>query len=145
MNWGNKLLLVFAVFAGGISFLVYRCMRTPVDLVSNEYYQDELAYQAIIDGTNHANALSTKVVVGQDDRGIFLKLPREMQNKPVTGTILFYCASEAARDRRLNLRPNADARQDLSYDKIEPAHYLVKVQWQSEGKDYYSEQPVEIH
>ena len=38
-----------------------RCMQTPVDLVSEHYYKDELAYQQVIDGTRKANALSGKV------------------------------------------------------------------------------------
>ena len=37
MNWGNKLLIAFIVFIGGISFLVYRSTQTNFEMVENDY------------------------------------------------------------------------------------------------------------
>ena len=42
MTWGNKLLLVFAAFALLIGTLVYKCMQQNFELVSKDYYNDEL-------------------------------------------------------------------------------------------------------
>ena len=70
MNWGNKILVVFVAFGSMISYMVYRCVKTPVNLVSEQYYKDELAYQNVIDGTKRANALSGKLELAQEDNGI---------------------------------------------------------------------------
>ena len=40
MNWGNKLMLVFIVFALLIGTLVYKSINTKYDLVSKDYYKD---------------------------------------------------------------------------------------------------------
>lgn len=103
MNWGNKLLLVFVVFGGGISYMVFRCMQTPVDLVSEHYYKDELAYQRVIDGTRQANALSGKVALSLTSKGFLVLLPPEMRERAVRGSIQFYCPADASRDRNFPL------------------------------------------
>ena len=65
MNWGNKLILVFIVFAVMMSVLVYKSVNTKYDLVSKDYYKDELRYQDKIDGMHNAAKVSD-VVVTQD-------------------------------------------------------------------------------
>ena len=48
-NWGYKILFVYLSFAGGILYLVYRTSLENRDLVSDNYYEEELAYQKVID------------------------------------------------------------------------------------------------
>lgn len=142
MNWGNKLLLVFVVFGGGISYMVYRCMETPVDLVSEHYYKDELAYQQVIDGTHQANALSARVALTLTAQGIRIQLPPEMREKQVRGTIEFYCPADASRDRSLPLSIGRDGQQDLTIADLKPGHYTVKIAWNTGGIGYFAEQPL---
>lgn len=141
MNWGNKLLLVFVVFGSGISYMVYRCMQTPVDLVSEHYYKDELAYQQVIDGTRKANALSGKVELTLTPGGIHIQLPLEMRDRPVRGNIEFYCPSDAARDRNLPLSIEHGGGADIAVADLRPGHYTVKIAWIAGGIGYFSEQP----
>jgi hypothetical protein len=145
MNWGNKLLLVFAAFGGMISYMVYRCMQTPVDLVNKEYYRDELVYQEVIDGSKKANALSGKLKLRQEAGIISLQLPEEMKNTGtgLKGNIFFYCPSDVTKDRHIILQPDSAARQEITTgDKaLLPGHYTVKVQWENKGIRYFTEQP----
>jgi hypothetical protein len=141
MNWGNKLLLVFVVFGGGISYMVFRCMQTPVNLVSEHYYKDELAYQQVIDGTRQANALSAKVGLTLTTGGIHIQLPPEMRDRQVRGNIEFYCPSDAARDRNLPLSIERGGHEDIPVADLLPGHYTVKIAWTAAGIGYFSEQP----
>jgi hypothetical protein len=144
MNWGNKLLLVFVVFGGMISYMVYRCMQTPVDLVSSQYYKDELAYQKIIDGTRQANSLSARLSLEEVDGVVRLILPVEMKGKAVKGSIVFYCPNDAARDRSIPLDPDGSGRQEMVKGAVPKGYYTVKVSWESGGVDYFTEQPFVI-
>jgi len=80
---------VFGVFGGMMSYMTYRCMHTPVDLVTKEYYKDELGYQQVIDARQKADALSEKVELRQTGQVITVVLPQEMRNAAVTGSIQF--------------------------------------------------------
>ena len=144
MNWGNRLLLVFIVFGGGISYMVYRCMQTPVDLVSTQYYKDELAYQRVIDGKRQADALSARPMLSRSGEGLRLQMPVEMKHREVRGTISFYCAADASRDREVALAPEPDGSQEIASAVVRPGHYVVKVNWTASGVGYFSEQPFVI-
>ena len=144
MNWGNKLILVFLVFGAMISFMVYRCMKTPVDLVAKEYYRDELAYQQVIDGIKRADALNSSASLQQEAGGIVLQLPAEMQHHAITGSILFYCPSDVKKDRSLPLTVDTDGRQFISGHTLQPGHYRVKIEWDSKDLHYFTEKPLVI-
>ncbi len=141
MNWGNRLLLVFVVFGGGIGYMVYRCTQMPEDLVSANYYKDELAYQHVIDGARRANALSGRVELSRTADGVRLQLPAEMRSRQVHGSVQFYCPYDAARDRDLPLSTDTGGIQDFSAGKILPGRYTVKVSWTAGGIGYFNEQP----
>lgn len=144
MNWGHKLILVFIAFALSLSYMVYRCMQLPVDLVSKDYYRDELAYQQVIDGAGKAGQLSSKVQLRQDTGYIVVQLPPEMCNRAVKGNILFYCAANAGRDRQLALQPDTAARQLISTRSFIPGNYTVKITWEAGGVQYYSEEAFHV-
>lgn len=145
LNWGHKLMLVFLVFVGMMSYLVYRCIKTNYDLVSTEYYKEELSYQQVIDGTSRANKLGNKLGISQSGHEIKLQLPAEIQPATVNGTVLFYYAADAKRDRQIVLHPDAQGAQLINSSRFFPGSYTVKVKWESKGQQYYSEEIVTIH
>jgi nitrogen fixation protein FixH len=139
MNWGYKLFFTFIVFAVLMSWLVYRALHTDFQLVEKEYYKSELRYQEVIDGTNRVNALSTDVNLTQESETITLQLPDEMKNQQLEGSIWFYCAYDAARDRKMKLKPDASGKQQIAAAELLPGSYTVKIQWKQADKHYYSE------
>jgi len=144
MNWGNRLLLVFVIFGSGMSYMVYRCMQTPVDLVSKDYYKEELAYQQVIDGSRHADALSSKPRLTATETGLRIQLPTEMKQKALKGLIRFYCPADATRDRVIPLSPDADAGQTIPKEALHPGQYTVSISWDTDGVNYFSQQPLTI-
>jgi hypothetical protein len=139
-TWGHALILTFLAFAGFMGYLAYRSFNTNYDLVSKEYYKDELAYQNIIDGTNRADSLSEKVTLKQQGKDILLTLPAEMKSTSITGNILFYCPADARRDRKVDININNDAKQLIKGINLIPGVYTAKISWNAYGKFYYSEQ-----
>lgn len=144
MNWGNKLLVTFIVFGTGMTYLVYRSVNTNYELVEKDYYKSELRYQQVIDGTNLANQLNSTVKIEQTDAGIILELPQEMKEKNIFGEILFYCAYNQKKDKRFSLHPDENGIQVFQPTAISPGSYTVKINWSSEGKNYFSEKSLTV-
>jgi hypothetical protein len=144
MNWGNKLLLTFNVFGTGMLYLVYRSVHTNYELVEKDYYKTELRYQQVIDGTNRVNQLSSAVTLEQNSDGIVLQLPQEMKKQSVSGDIWFYCAYDEKKDKKFALQVNADGIQQFQSAAILPGNYIVKINWISEGKNYFSEKKLTV-
>lgn len=139
MNWGYKLMITFVVFAVMMVCLVYRCFQSSFELVEKEYYKSELIYQQVIDETDNANILSARPAVTQSGNSIVLKMPEEMRNEGVSGTVLFYCASDSGKDKKFNLSVDNSGTQVFS-DSLKAGKYTVKISWSRNGKKYYAEQ-----
>lgn len=138
MNWGNKLILVFIGFAGLMTTLVYKAVNTRFELVSKEYYQDELRYQDKIDGrANVANI--GMITVTATNENLVLQMPKEMNGLTVKGEIWFYCKTAAAKDLRLPLNVDAEGKQIIARDKLVADKYLMKLSWEAADKKYYLE------
>jgi nitrogen fixation protein FixH len=144
MNWGQKMLTVFIVFAAGMIYLVYRCMHVNTALVTKEYYKEELKYQDIIEGTKMANALREKVQLVQDGDVITVQLPVEMKNEKISGNIWFYCAADVKKDRHVSIETNPEAMQRIDKKILLPGLYTVKFDWNSNKKHYHAEQTFTI-
>jgi len=144
MNWGQKMMTVFILFAAAMIYLAYRCMHVNTDLVTKEYYKDELKYQDLIDGTRTANALSGKIQIIQDEKAITVQLPVEMKDEKVSGNIWFYCAADISKDRHIPIETNSEAMQRINKNRLLPGIYTVKFDWSSNKKNYHAEQPLTI-
>ncbi len=145
LNWGHKITLVFIAFVALMLTLVYKSMKTDFDLVSKEYYKDELAFQDVIDGKNNAFDLTTATSVSANNEQVLVQLPEEMKNKTIEGSVWFYCPANADNDKRMELKLNNDAQFSLPAKEFRKASYIVKIQWLVDGKKYYVEQPLTVN
>ncbi|MEN9686932.1 MAG: hypothetical protein RLZZ28_2718 [Bacteroidota bacterium] len=143
MNWGNKLMVVFLLFAALMATLVYKASNTRYELVSKDYYKDELKFQEKIDGTNKANLLSN-IELKQDSGFLSLVLPAEMWGQPITGEALFYCNTDETKDRRILLAVNERGEQKIPLDQLSKTNYRLKLSWQSASNKYYTEKNISI-
>jgi hypothetical protein len=144
LNWGHKITLAFSAFVVFMFVMVYKSMKTDFQLVTKEYYKDELAYQQVIDGTNRANKLSGSVEVTQANNELIIQLPTEMKGKVISGNIWLYCSSDDKKDRRLELAVDKNGKQVINSKNMLPANYLLKVTWKAEELNYYNEQHIEL-
>jgi hypothetical protein len=128
-----------------IVYMVIQSMNTHYDLVSNDYYKEELQYQQVIDGTSRANQLSSRITVTQSGNQLIIQLPNEMQHTTVTGSLLFYSADNSKKDKTMALQTNEHAMQIIDSRAFIPGNYTLKIRWQSNGEQYFTEVPVAIH
>ncbi len=143
-NWGHKVTLGFSAFVFFMGFMVYKSMHTDFQLVSKEYYKDELAYQQVIDGTNRANKLSTAVTITQTNEMLTIQLPAEMKGKQASASIWLYCPTNDKNDQRFTLTADADGKLLIERKTIAAGNYVVKTNWKADGAAFYNEQPVSV-
>jgi len=138
MNWGKGLIGVFCLFALGMGTLAYKASSTKLDLVSNEYYKDELRYQDKIDGMNNASKISD-ITITQDETTVTLQLPAELKGSKIEGEIFFYCPNEEANDAKFPIKADTSGRQVIAKKDLKKTHYQVKVTYKTEKNSYYSQ------
>ena len=143
MNWGNKLIVVFILFATLIGTMVYKSFQSKPHLVSEEYYKDELRYQDKIDGMANVAKLS-EVVVTQDTAGVNIILPKELNGAKVEGEAWFYCKTDEVNDKKFPLAVDANGKQVIRYKQLSKTNYQVKLSWKIGSKNYYAEKEIAL-
>lgn len=137
ISWGIKITILYSAFAIGIIVMVIIAMNSNTDLVSENYYEQEIKYQDQIDKLKGSIELGKKISVDQDGEFIILKFSEFSPENKYSGDINFYRSSDAKKDFRIPFTPD-----DSGIQKIESA-YLEKGQWkinlklQNNGKDYF--------
>jgi FixH. len=141
-HWGNVLLLVFVVFATGISTLAYKSCQTPVNLVTKNYYEEELRYQDKIDQQNNAAKLSN-INISQDENGVNIIFPKEITGKNIKGDIYFYCVADGKKDLNFKITVDSTGKQTISNKEIFPnTSYKVKLTYKADSTAYFSEKDI---
>lgn len=143
-HWGTGLISVFIVFSIMMGYLVYQCTKTKFDLVSKDYYKDELAYQEVIDGSINAASLSVKLKLDVSDSLISFVFPRELRSEHLTGKLWVYCPSDEKKDRKMNFDINPGEGLSISRSQLAKGRYTVKLFWFDGQRHFYNEQPVEF-
>lgn len=143
MNWGKKIAIVYGVFVVAMLSLVYMCViQDDITLVSKDYYKDEIAYQGSIDKRKNASALSAPIKIVSDKGKVELALPTECVGS--TGTVSFYRPSSDKFDFNVPMNLSAESKQTIEDRRLLPGLWVIKLDWQKEGKSYYKEEKVSI-
>lgn len=142
-NWGNKLILVFILFAVMMSVLVYKSINTHYDLVSKDYYKDELRYQDKIDGMDNAAKVSD-VVVTQDAENVIVNFPKELNKSKTKGEAWFYCATDDMKDKKIPLEIDTSGKQFFPKKELSKTNYILKLSWKIDTLNYFAEKRVII-
>lgn len=135
MSWGNKLVIVFIAFAALMATLVYRAVTTKFELVTKDYYKDELRYQDKLDGATNAVAAGN-IKLLQDASTIGLTLPISLQRTALEGEAWFYCKTDATKDKRIQLKIQ-DGRYVFDKSAFQPGSYELKLQLSAGTTLYY--------
>ncbi|MCX6207510.1 MAG: FixH family protein [Bacteroidetes bacterium] len=143
MNWGNKLVVVFIVFGAFIGYLVYSAVTTKYDLVSKDYYKDELRYQDKINSQNNASKISD-VKIEQDAEAVIIHLPQEQKGLAISGDVFFYCITDELKDYHTTLQVDSTNRQIVMKKSLQKAAYNVKLNWQQGKETFYFEEKLLI-
>ena len=143
MSWGNKLIIVFIVFAALMATLVYKATQTKFELVSKDYYQDELRYQDKIDGAANA-ALEAPISIQLKDEIISIEFPDAQKNANITGEAWFYCSVDATKDKRFVLSVDSTGIQRIERKGLQKGDYQVKISYEINQKKYYVAQQLHL-
>lgn len=137
MHFGHKIFLTFIAFAVMMGVLVYKSFQTDFELVSKNYYQEELEYQKVIDANQNREALQTPVRIERTAELVRVVLPAEMNDKELAGAIYFYCPANGKQDRSF---PIQAVTTDIPLQQLVKGGYVVKTSWTADGKSYHQEQ-----
>ena len=141
ISWGYKIAFVYLTFVGGITFLVFKASNQKFDLVTKDYYGEELKYQQVIDESANAARLSAPVKVEKTRGSLTIRFPEEMNGKKKQVDFYLYYPADEKKDLRKSLNVS-DAVFSQALPENISGRYELKLFWISDTTKYYYEQKI---
>jgi hypothetical protein len=145
MSWGTKIAVLYVGFVALIVTMVALSMHENVDLVSADYYAQELDHQRKIDKIERTQKLKTQLTWTILEGAVQINYPEEFRGKPVTGNIQFFRPSDASQDRSVPIKADSSGMQTVSTLNFKKGIYLIQINWESEKSSYYNEGTIQLH
>jgi hypothetical protein len=141
ISWGYKIAAVYILFVIGIIMLVLKANGAEQELVTSNYYEQELRYQEVIDQKAAVAALSEPPQYNTTSGTLQVVLPSEFEGRSWKGNIYLYRPSDAALDVRKDISVTG-RNYTLVLPKAAAGVYTVKFAWELNGKKYFDEKTI---
>lgn len=141
MNWGYKILFIYAIFIAGITFMVFRASSGNDDLVVKNYYAEELKYQERIDENDRTSALSAPVHYELKDGKLQILFPNDFAGQTLEGSAVLYCAWDAKKDMKKEFEITTE-RLFVDIPVAYKGAFELQLSWQAGGKHYYFQKKI---
>jgi len=139
-NWGVGIALVYVVFVVCMLSMVMMSKNQKIDLVTENYYQQELAFQDEINAQQRVENYNCMPVIKSYKSGYQIDIPNTTGHK-IQGTLLAYCPSNKKGDCIIDL-PNTESGGWLvNLSKLTTSNYILKFHWTHNGEVYSASLP----
>lgn len=138
INWGTGIIIAFILF---ISFIMYFVINMNLnkkynhDLVTEDYYQEELLHQNEIDKVDNAKELKENVSWRKSSDGIVISFPENLDYKKITGKVFLYRPSNKKLDSE-TIISLSDHYLLIPKTLLLDGRWNITVDWKYEGKSY---------
>jgi hypothetical protein len=139
INWGTGIVIAFVLFISFILFFVIKASTQKAysyDLVSEEYYKDELKYQADIDKMQNVKDLGIKISIETSKEGIQIAFPENFKTENMDGNVSFYRPSNQSLDFDIPFDLSKQTSLLIPDNKLVGGRWDIKINWSQNNKEY---------
>ena len=138
INWGTGIVLAFIGFMCFIMYFVVKVntdKKYDHDLVTEDYYKEELDFQNDIDKETNAKNLSENISLKKTEEGLEIIFPETFTINNISGKVFLYRPSNKQLDFETPI--SLSNHNLLIPDKrLLDGRWNIKVDWQYNGKSY---------
>lgn len=144
-SWGTGIVIAFVIFMGGIITIAVYLMNQDVNLVADDYYDQEIKYQQQIDRIKRTKKLDTINIITFNGTTVNVTIPKSLLKSNLTGEIYFYRPSDENIDIKIPLHTDSLGVQVIPVSGLEKGSWTVKVNWLTGEKEYFVEKRIFIN
>lgn len=141
MDWGKGIVLTIIGFIVIVMTMVVISIRMDgIELVTDNYYEEEIKYQDRIDEETLTMALEREVLIYESEtKSVMLDLPLG-----ATGILNLFRPSERALDQEIAVEIKDLGKKKVSIDHLKPGYWRIQLSWTENGQNYYQEKKITI-
>jgi hypothetical protein len=143
-NWGTGIAIFYTLFVLAMVSAVIVSTQLNHDLVVNDYYAKDIAFQSHYDKMANGHALKKDVLISYNGQAktVDLRFPDSLGT--VSGKAYFYRPSNAKLDFSLDISTDSLNTFSVPANELLSGAWTVKADWQAGGKPYYKETSIDI-
>ncbi|REG81663.1 FixH family protein [Algoriphagus antarcticus] len=141
MDWGKGITLTIIGFVVLIMTMVVISVRMDgIELVTENYYEEEIKYQDRIDESNSAMKLDREVIsYDAQSKVIELDLPNG-----TVGTLQLFRPSDSSLDQTIKVEVTHSGKTAVPVKQLKSGYWKVQLNWSENGVDHYQEKKITI-
>jgi hypothetical protein len=139
ISWGTGIAIFYSFFVIAMLVFVYAATNQDISLVSDTYYEEDLSYQVKLDKIQRTNQLKHifELSIEQNSTGISVTIPEELSH--FKGNMTLFHPAYAILDQIYPIESNTQQKQFIPVQRLKKGRWLVKIDGENEGKNYYHE------
>ncbi|MBI9072832.1 MAG: FixH family protein [Melioribacteraceae bacterium] len=138
--WGYGIALTYIVFFIAVMAVVFFSFTKDVNLVTDDYYQEEIEYQDKINILEKTNKLNYKPIINKQKELVEIGFPDSLDYSKISGKIFFYRPSNSKNDFTIELDLSTDFTQKISTDKLTIGYWKIHLSWEYDNQNYLIEE-----
>lgn len=140
MNWGYKILITICIFIVAMIGMVVIAMRQDNDLIDDNYYEKELAFQTQIDAGKRLDTVYNGMLLKVLSNQVTLQLPVGIFEKIKSGKIEFLKRDDAKKDIAFDLLVNEKGSTVFPIQSFSRGSYQVRISWENDALWYFQQE-----
>lgn len=137
-TWGTGIAIFFSLFVAFMLFMVYQTSQQDFDLVTEDYYSAELAYQDVIDRTENYLKLGEEVRLEKAGEALRIVIPENALDDQSKTQLHLFRPSDDLMDKVYEFSGSNNLIEIPAADLIK-GKYLIKLAWTTGEVPYYFE------
>jgi hypothetical protein len=139
-NWGTGILIFIIIFFIAIFGFVYFSSTQLVNLVEEDYYPKELAYDEQIEKMRNYSKSGYKIHIGKKPNSINIRYEGITVSDGIKGIVHLYRPSDYRKDIKIPVIVNDTGYQFIPRKDLLPGKYIIKIDWTVGKMPYYFEE-----
>jgi hypothetical protein len=137
-SWGHGVVIALAAF---IIFILSMLFLFPngqknSEMVTDNYYEEELQYQDVIDAKKRADDLQEKPVYSQDTNGIKIVFPKDYNNSNTTVKFVLNRTDDQNLDIKRSEQLDANQSFTIPSKVLKMGGYTLRLMWTKDKINY---------
>ncbi len=141
-NWGTGAFILFGTFVIFMLVMVYLSTQQKSELVTEDYYEKELAFKEILKKEARTEQLSEKLTWQIINNQLRIQFPKEV-GEIIMGEIIFFKPSNQNDDKKISFQTTTSFH-SIDISKFSAGMYQLKIDWSANNIEYYNEEVIDL-
>lgn len=138
INWGTGIVIALVCFMCFILYFVITMMvddKYDFDLVTEDYYGQELNFQSDLNKEEHSKTLTTNIKLKKTEAGVVISFPDNIDINAIKGNVFLYRPSNKKFDFEMPISLS-DHNLLIPDNRLLGGRWNIKVDWEYNNNSY---------